>query len=219
MRYGQRALDLLPEDDYVRRGPAAALLGLAQWASSDGGSLSYAGRRDGRVSAGRQPALRPQRHFWPGRNQDGAGRLREAVKASIALQLALAQGDPPLRGTANLYLGLSELNHELGNQDAAIQYLLRSEELGEKAALPDWRYRLCRVRAQFKVTQGDLAGALDLLDEAERHYRRTPVPDVRPLAALKTRVWVAQGRLTEALHWAHEQGLSADVEPSYLPRV
>ncbi len=218
VRYGQRALDLLPEDDYVRRGPAAALLGLAQWA---GGDLEAAYRTLADAMAGFQRA--GSLHFALSVTsglveiRTVQGRLREAVKASIqALQLALAQGDPPLRGTANLYLGLSELNHELGNQDAAIQYLLRSEELGEKAALPDWRYRLCRVRAQFKVTQGDLAGALDLLDEAERHYRRTPVPDVRPLAALKTRVWVAQGRLTEALHWAHEQGLSADVEPSYL---
>ena len=61
-----------------------------------------------------------------------------------------------------------------------------------------------------------MAGTLDRLDEAERHYYRTPVPDVRPLAALKTRVWVAQGRLSEALGWVHEQGLSVDDELSFL---
>jgi LuxR family maltose regulon positive regulatory protein len=82
--------------------------------------------------------------------------------------------------------------------------------------LPDWRYRLHRAQARFKATQGDLDGALDLLDKAERHYRRTPVPDVRPLAAWKTRVWVAQGRLPEALRWAQERGLSVDDELSYL---
>ena len=145
------------------------------------------------------------------------GRLREAVKTyTQALQLALAQGEPLLRGTADLYLGLSELYREQGDLEAAIQHLLRSEELGEQAGLPDWRYRFCRVQARFKETQGDLAGALDLLDEAERHYYRTPVPDVRPLAALKTRVWVAQGRLREALRWVHEQGLSVDDELSFL---
>ena len=32
----------------------------------------------------------------------------------------------------------------------------------------------------------------------------------------KTRVWVAQGRLAEALGWAREQGLSAEDELSYL---
>ena len=36
------------------------------------------------------------------------------------------------------------------------------------------------------------------------------------IAALKTRVWVAQGRLGEALDWAREQGLSVEDDLSYL---
>ncbi len=70
-----------------------------------------------------------------------------------------------------------------GDWNSVIQSLLHCEELGDQAALPDWRSRLCRTQARFKQTQGDLEGALDLIDEAERYYRRTPVPDVRPLAA------------------------------------
>ena len=67
-----------------------------------------------------------------------------------------------------------------------------------------------------KQDEGDFAGALDLLDEAESRYRPTPVPDLRPLAALKTRVWLAQGRLSEARRWVHEQGLSVDDELTFL---
>jgi LuxR family maltose regulon positive regulatory protein len=145
------------------------------------------------------------------------GRLREAVRIyTQALQLALEQGEPLLRGTADLYLGLSELHREQDDLETAIQHLLRSEELGEQAALPGWRYRLCRTQARFKEAQSDLAGALDLLDKAEQLYYRTPIPDVRPLAALKARVWLAQGRLSEALRWVHEQGLSVDDELSFL---
>ena len=70
--------------------------------------------------------------------------------------------------------------------------------------------------ARVKEAQGDLDGALDLLDEAERQYVESPDPDVRPVAALKTRVWVAQGRLTEALGWTRERGLSAHDDLSYL---
>jgi len=70
--------------------------------------------------------------------------------------------------------------------------------------------------ARIKEAQGDLDGALDLLDEAERQYVESPDPDVRPVAALKTRVWVAQGRLTEALGWTRDQGLSAHDDLSYL---
>jgi LuxR family maltose regulon positive regulatory protein len=70
--------------------------------------------------------------------------------------------------------------------------------------------------ARIKEAQGDLDGALDLLDEAERQYVESPDPDVRPVAALKTRVWVAQGRLTEALGWTRERGLSVGDDLSYL---
>ena len=70
--------------------------------------------------------------------------------------------------------------------------------------------------ARIREAQGDLDGALDLLDEAERLYVGDFFPDVRPVAALKARVWVAQGRLGEALGWAREQGLSVEDDLSYL---
>ena len=47
--------------------------------------------------------------------------------------------------------------------------------------------------ARIREAQGDLDGALDLLDEAERLYVSDFFPNVRPVAALKARVWVAQG--------------------------
>jgi LuxR family maltose regulon positive regulatory protein len=39
---------------------------------------------------------------------------------------------------------------------------------------------------------------------------------VRPVAAQKARVWIAQGRLAEAFDWARERGLSAAGELSYV---
>jgi LuxR family maltose regulon positive regulatory protein len=70
--------------------------------------------------------------------------------------------------------------------------------------------------ARIRQAEGDLAGALDLLNEAERRYVSDFFPNVRPVPALKARVWIAQGRLGEALGWAREQGLSADDDLSYL---
>jgi LuxR family maltose regulon positive regulatory protein len=70
--------------------------------------------------------------------------------------------------------------------------------------------------ARIREAQGDLDGALELLHEAERLYVSDFFPNVRPVAALKTRVWVAQGRLGEALGWVREQGLSAQDDLSYL---
>ena len=59
-------------------------------------------------------------------------------------------------------------------------------------------------------------GALDLLDQAERLYDGNFSPNVRPIATRKIQVWLAQGRLGEALGWAREQGLSVENELSYL---
>jgi LuxR family maltose regulon positive regulatory protein len=70
--------------------------------------------------------------------------------------------------------------------------------------------------ARIRQAEGDLAGALDLLQEAERRYVGDFFPNVRPVAALQTRVWVAQDRLGEALDWAREQGLSVEDDLSYL---
>ena len=64
--------------------------------------------------------------------------------------------------------------------------------------------------------QGDLHGALDLLNQAERLYIRGFSPEVRPIPALKARVWVALGRLDEALGWARESDLSVEDDLSYL---
>jgi LuxR family maltose regulon positive regulatory protein len=59
-------------------------------------------------------------------------------------------------------------------------------------------------------------GALDVLDEAQTLYMSDFFPNVRPVAALKARVWVAQGKLDKAFDWARQQGLSAKDELSYL---
>jgi LuxR family maltose regulon positive regulatory protein len=40
-------------------------------------------------------------------------------------------------------------------------------------------------------------------------------PNVHPITALKIRVWLAQGRVSEALGWAREQGLSAQDDVIY----
>lgn len=222
VKYGQRALDLLPATDHLRRGPAAALLGLAQWASGD---LAAAYQTLAAAMAGFQKV--GNLHFATSVTSGLAdirtvqGRLHDAIRSyTQSLQLVLAQHEidtrPLIRGTANLYLGLSELIHEQGNLELATQHLLRAEELGDQAGLPDWRYRLYRTQARFKATAGDFTGALDRLDAAERNFRSTPVPEARPLGALKTQVWVAQGRLRDARRWVQEQGLSVDDEPSFL---
>ncbi len=218
VKYARRALDLVPLDDHLGRGGAVALLGLASWASGDleAAHRAYADgmalvQRAGHISDAISGAIaRADIRI-------AQGRLHEAMRTyEHALQLATAQGDPVLRGTADLYVGMSELERERNDLHAATQDLLRSKELGERTGLPQNRCRWCVAMARTLEAQGDLDGALELLDEAERLYVSDFSPNVRPVAALKARVWVAQGRLGEALGWARERGLSVEDDLSYL---
>jgi LuxR family maltose regulon positive regulatory protein len=145
------------------------------------------------------------------------GRLGEAMRTyEQALQGAPEQGGLVLRGTADMHVGMSEVHRERDDLQAATQHLLRSQELGEHLGLPQNRYRWRVAMARIRQAEGDPVGALDLLNEAERLYMGDFFPNVRSVPALKARVWIAQGRLGEALSWAREQGLSVDDDLSYL---
>ena len=218
VRHARRTLDLALTEDHGVRAGAAGFLGLAFWTSGDleaahpAWAQCAAGlRRSGQIADifGCAIAMADIRLVQ--------GRLGEAMRTyDQALQRASEQDGPVLRGTADMYVGMSEVHRERGDLQAANQQLLRSQELGEYNGLPQNPYRWRVAMARIRQAEGDLGGALDLLNEAERLYVGDFFPNVRPVPALKARVWIAQGRLGEALSWAHEQGLSADDDLSYL---
>jgi LuxR family maltose regulon positive regulatory protein len=218
VRHARRAIDLSPEEDHLVRASAAGLSGLASWTSGDleAGHSAYAEcvaglRRAGHIADifGCSIALADIRSVQ--------GRLGEAMRTyEQALQGAPEQGGLVLRGTADMYVGMSEVHRERDDLHAATQHLLRSQELGEHNGLPQNRYRWRVAMARVRQAERNLPGALDLLNEAERLYMGDFFPNVRPVPALKARVWIAQGRLGEAVGWAREQGLSVDDDLSYL---
>ena len=132
------------------------------------------------------------------------------------LQHASDQTGPPLRGAADMHVGIGQLLRERNDLVAAEQHLHTGKELGEYAGLPQNPYRWRVAMARIREAEGDLDGALDLLNEAERVYDGDCAPNVRPVPALRARVWVALGRVGEALGWVREQGLSATDDLSYL---
>jgi len=218
VQYAQQALDLPIENSPFEHGLSALLLGFGYWASGD-------------LDAAFQTVSDAMSAMWTAGNIPFAisftsyladimlaqGRLHEAVATyENALQRTTAQGKPEIPETAVLHLGLSELHLEQGDMAAAEQHLLKSQEWGEQPAFPPWHRHWARTQARLKVAQGDLDGAVALLNEGETLYFRHPVPDVCPITALKARVWLLQGKLTEAQTWAHEQGLSAADTLSYL---
>lgn len=115
-----------------------------------------------------------------------------------------------------MHVGLSQLDRERDDLEAATQHVLRSQELGEHNGLPQHPYRWRVAMARIREAEGDLEGALTLLDEAERWYTSDFGPNVSPIAAMKARIFIRQGRWGEAVAWAREQGLTAEDELSYV---
>ena len=215
--YARQALALDPEETSPHHTQATALLALAEYAGGD-------------LQAAEQDLLQFQALMWKVNDLASAigitfalaniklvqGRLREAVSAyQQSLQLAANRGASFFIGVSELHRGLSELLCEQNDLEAAAQRLLTAQQMGEQGATTGWPQRLCVAQARLKESQDDLAGALASLDEAERQYVKNPLPDP-PIAALKARIWVRQGRLIEAFSWAREQNLSTDDELSYM---
>jgi LuxR family maltose regulon positive regulatory protein len=216
--HAQRAIDRAADDDHLTRAGASALMGLALWG---GGELEAAHRaysvcvegmrRVGYIAdvLGCSITLADIRITQ--------GRLREALATyEQALRLAATEDGTVLRGTADMYVGLSQIARERNDLPAATRHLRHAEELGEHTWLPQNPYRWRVAMAQVREAEGDLDGALDLLDAAQRVYMGDFSPNVRPIPALRARVLAAQGRVGEALAWARDQGLSAADELSYL---
>jgi LuxR family maltose regulon positive regulatory protein len=216
--HARRTLDLALAEDHGVRAGAAGFLGLAFWTSGD---LETAHSAWAECAAGLRRAGQIADTFGCAIAMAdirlAQGRLAEAMRTyEQALQRASEQDGPVLRGTADMYVGMSEIHREYDDLQAATQWLLRSQELGEHVGLPQNPYRRRVAMARIRQAEGDLAGALDLLNEAERLYVGDFFPNVRPVPALKAQVTIAQGRLGEALSWVREQGLSADDNLSYL---
>jgi len=216
--HARRALEVSPGEDHLVRAAAAGMLGLASWTSGDleAGYQGYAEcvdglRRVGHIADifGCSIALADIR-----RTQ---GRLRDAMRTyEHALQLADDQGGPVVRGTSDMYVGMSEVYRERDDLQTATELLVRSQELGEHIGMPQNRYRWLVAMARIREAGGDVGAAVDLLDEAERLYVGDFFPNVRPVAAVRARSHVLRGEVGEALAWVRERGLSVQDDLSYL---
>ncbi len=218
VKYARQALELTPEDDHIRYLQATSLLGLAEYTSGD---LEAAERSLSEFclylqKTGEIPTLIGIT-FLLADIRVALGRLHEAENSyQQSIRLATGKGELMPIGTADLYRGLGELYIQWDDLESTLHYLQISQKLGEMTELTDWKYRLCLSQACMKEAQGDLNGALILLDEAERVHIRGPLPDVRPVTAMRVRIWLKQAKLADAKRWASEQRLSVDDDLSFI---
>ena len=217
-RHARDALELAGPHEHLARGGAAGFLGLAAWADGDVSraletfgqaveSLHAAGSIVDELSGTVVLA-----DLWCTAGRPGTAR----ALCSRALRAAESLGEPVVRATAELHVGLSELDVEAGDLGAAQQHLASADALVGRAAVTESHFRYFVAMGLLAAADGDLAGAVDHLDQAERLYRPGFFPDVRPVPTIRARVRIRQGLLAEATDWARDRGVTTTDPTEYL---
>jgi LuxR family transcriptional regulator, maltose regulon positive regulatory protein len=216
--HARRAIDAAAPDDDVVRAGAAGLSGLAHWASGELEEAlhAYAVCIDG---------LRRAQHISDALGcyltvaeiQMAQGRLRDVQDTyDEAVRVAASTPDKALRGMADVYVGQAQLALERGDLETARERLAAAHLLGEDRGLPPYAYRSRAAGATLSEAEGDLAGALELVRQAQQVYLGDFSPNVRPLHAVGARLQIRLGDLDAVGQWARDHDVEASQELSYL---
>lgn len=219
--HAQRALGLAGPADHLARGAAAGFLGLAAFAAGDlGTAVDTFGEavrhlHDAGNVADALGASLVLAQMWQVRG--GLDEARTLLEG--ALDAAGRHPGPVLSTVGDLHVGLAEVLREQDDLESAEQHLDAARELGDAASLPEHRHRWHLVTAGVQRARGDLDGAAESLARAQALHLPGFLPDLRPVAATRARLAVAEGRLRPAWDWARRQRLSTASEghpPAYL---
>ncbi len=214
----RQALSLAGPDDHFVRGAGEGFLGLAAWAEGDvstarqalakaGASLHLAGNVVDELSITVVLA-----DVWLAAGRPG--RARELMDR--ALRVAQGRGGYAARATAELHVGLAEIDCEAGDTAKAAGHLEAARALLEHAPMTESRYRWFVAMGLLARARGATAEAIDFFDQAGPLFRPGFFPEVRPIAAMKARALIQAGRLLEAADWAAGRGVATTAGVGYL---
>jgi LuxR family maltose regulon positive regulatory protein len=170
--HADRAVELAVEGDDVVLSAASALSGLASWGSGDlaGAHRRYSTAVDGLLRAGHLGDVLGC-SITLADIRITQGHLSDAQRTyEEALELAAREPGAVMRGTADMLVGLSQIAFEHNDLQTASDHLSRADELGEHLGLPQHPYRRRVARARLREAEGDLAGAVTLLEECDLVY-------------------------------------------------
>jgi len=218
MAHAERGLELIGDANDVTRGGVEALLGLGHWELGD---LHTADRW---YTAGMADLER-------------AGYVADVVGGSVTtadLRIARGQlgaalavyerglaratpaGGPALRGAADMHVGIASILLERNDLTGAAEHVMAARALGDDLGFPKNPTRMRLVEAALRELDGNPDGALALLEEAEQVFIPDFSPNVRPIPALRARLWIRAGRLEEAWGWARDHRVAFDDDPAYV---
>lgn len=226
INYAIQALELLPEDDHYNRGNMAMFLGMGYWTIGKL-ALAYDAFTISVSSLHRADHLHFQIvgmvrladiHMAQGQLHTALTMYKKALQLSSPMSetpITGSKDDPFIAGTVNLYVGLSELYRKRGNLETAQNFANTGFTLSSQTIYSSNQSQLSVVMARIQIGLGNFDSALSLLREAEQHNQQKSILILHPITAMRTYIWLLQGKLESAVNWAEEIGLSAQDSPSF----
>ncbi len=150
-----------------------------------------------------------------GQLQEADNQLSLATRTySRALELA---GDPPRTIASEAHLGLARIYYEWNDLDAAHQHGQQCLQLTRQIEGVDTFASYAVFLARMRLAQGDVPGAVAILDEAEAFLlQHNFLFRMRDVAAAQVLTVLRQGNLTAAAHLADTHQLPISQARVYL---
>jgi ATP/maltotriose-dependent transcriptional regulator MalT len=216
--FARRTLAELGEGEWMLDSAARWYLAIAEWL---GGRLAEAERASAASAAGWRAAgeryLAVRTCYQLGQVQRTQGRLDAALGTyQQALEVAAPPGQPALPAAGMAQVGLAEVAYQRGELDTALEHLTEGIARCRQLAYTQPLATGLATLAWIRQAQGDSAGALEAIGEAEQVAPGLGVASLlNPAPALRARLLLAQSDLAVVARWTGERGLGADDEPSY----
>jgi LuxR family transcriptional regulator, maltose regulon positive regulatory protein len=215
--FSRQALAQLGEGERMLRSQAEWYLAVADWLCGrlPEAEQALAGLATEQLAAG-AGYVAPNYHDL-GLVQRARGRLEAALGTyRQLLEVAAAPGQPVLPAAGVAHVGMAEVLYERGQLDAALDHATQGVALARQVGWTRSLVAGLAILAWIRHAQGDRAGALAAIAEAERvQLSRAVVGPFNPLPALRARLALAQGEVSEAARWVQQHGLTPDDQPSY----
>jgi LuxR family transcriptional regulator, maltose regulon positive regulatory protein len=216
----RRALAQLGEREWMLESLARWYLAVGEWLAgrlAEAEAALASSIAGWRTASQRAPAAPALGYHCLGLIQRDRGRL-EAALATYREALAVAAepngAAPQIAGVAQV--GSAGVLYERDELAPALDYATGGIALCRQLAYTPPLATGLAVLAWIRQAQGDQAGALDALSEAERVQLSPGVVGLlNPVPAERARLALTQGDVDAAVGWVKGSGLAAEDEPSY----
>jgi LuxR family maltose regulon positive regulatory protein len=151
-----------------------------------------------------------------GQVQRAQGRLGAALATYQQGLEAAGEAGSELPHVGIAHVGLAEVLYERDELDTAHEHATGGVALCRQLAYTQPLASGLGMLARIRHAQGDAAGALEAIGQAQR-VRLSPqvVALFNPVPGWRARLLLANGEVAEAARWADERGLRVKDEPSY----